>query len=77
LNNISVIARKTKLLNFRGVPGLNSYTRSPVICSDFPSLTTLLGALTLAVIEHVLIFSINHIQGNGLKGNREWGRLEG
>jgi hypothetical protein len=25
----------------------------------------------------VLIFSINHIQGNGLKGNREWGRLEG
>jgi hypothetical protein len=38
---------------------------------------TLLGALTLAVIEHVLIFPINHIQGDGLKGNTEWRRLEG
>jgi hypothetical protein len=30
-----------------------------------------LGALTLAVIEHVLNFHVNQIQGDGLKGNTE------
>jgi hypothetical protein len=35
-----------------------------------------LGALTLEVMEQVLIFPIKQIQGDGLKGNTEWGRLE-
>jgi hypothetical protein len=35
-----------------------------------------LVALMLAVTEHVLILPVNKIQGDALKRNTEWGRLE-